>query len=191
MSLNTHPHHFRFALRETVLVIASGLVGTVIGQSTSSYAQDQFLVQFQGTNGNPASDWLFADQLERFDGVGSSFVELMKAREAFVSSRVSQHQEGVNIDAAHQAEAHAEETAVAQANVATDTPKPRLFGFGTLKITPTNPEKLISPVASLDIGHSSASVSLYIPDIEQKPGESLTDFLMRAAAALQGRAATL
>lgn len=191
MSLNTHPHHFRFALRETVRVIASGLVGTVIGQSTSSYAQDQFLVQFQGTNGNPASDWLYADQLERSDGLGSSFVELIKAREAVVSSRVSQHKDGVNIDAAHHAEARAEETAVAQANVATDEPKPMFVGTGTLKIGGVDIQKTHAAFASYNLGHSGASVSLYIPDIEQKPGESLTDFLLRAAAALQGQATTL
>lgn len=190
MSLNTPPHHFRFALRETVLVIASGLVGTVIGQSTSSYAQDQFLVQFQGTNGNPASDWLYADQLAHSDGLGSSFVELMKAREAVVSSRVSQHKDGVNIDAAHQAEARAEETAVAQASVATDRPKPIFFGLSTPKL-PIDPRKSADCFASFDLGHGRASVSLYIPDIEQKPGESLADFLLRAAAALQGQAATL
>lgn len=190
MSLNTHPHHFRFALRETVRVIASGLVGTVIAQSTSSYAQDQFLVQFQGTNGNPASDWLYADQLERFDGFGSSFVELMKAREAFVSSRVSQHQEGVNIDAAHHAEARAEETAVAQANVATDTPKPIFFSLSTPTL-PIDPRKSDDSFATFNDEYSGASFSLYVPNIEQKPGESLSDFLLRAAAALQGQAATL
>lgn len=190
MSLNTHPHHFRFALRETVRVIASGLVGTVIAQSTSLHAQEQFQVQFHGTNGNPASDWLFADQLEHFDGVASSFVELMKAREAHVSSRVSQYQEGVNIDAAHQAEARAEDTAVAQANVAADTPKPIFFSLSTPKL-PIDPRKSNDSFVSLGLGHSNASVSLYIPDIAQKPGESLTDFLLRAAAALQGQAATL
>lgn len=191
MSLNTHPHHFRFALRETVRVIASGLVGTVIAQSTSLHAQEQFQVQFHGTNGNPASDWLFADQLEHFDGFGSSFVELMKAREAFVSSRVSQHQEGVNIDAAHHAEARAEETAVAQANVATDEPKPMFVGTGTLKIGGVDIQKTHAAFASCNLGHSGASFSLYVPDIEQKPGESLADFLLRAATALQGQAASL
>lgn len=183
MSLNTHPHHFRFALRETVRVIASGLVGTVIGQSTSSYAQDQFLVQFQGTNGNPASDWLYADQLAHSDGLGSSFVELMKAREAVVSARVSQHKDGENIDAAHHAEARAEETAIAQANVATDEPKPMFVGVDI--------QKTHAAFATCNLGHSGASVSLYIPDIEQKPGESLADFLLRAGASLQGQAATL
>ena len=249
MSLNTHPHHFRFALRDEVKVILSGagFIGHVIGQATSLYAQDSFLVQYKGAQGTPAMEWFHEGQLEHSNIYRSAWGELMKEWLEDGVLRTPQHQEGVNIDAAHQAEVHteqapvnrkrwrlpysrfwidckcsassigececvaahqkaqegvnidaahhaearAEETAVAQANVATDEPKPMFVGTGTLKIGGVDIQKTHAAFASCNLGHSGASVSLYIPDIEQKPGESLTDFLLRAAAALQGQAATL
>lgn len=193
MSLNTHPHHFRFALREEVKVILSGagFIGHVIGQATSLYAQDSFLVQYKGAQGTPAMEWFHEGQLEHSNIYRSAWGELMKEWLEDGVLRTPQHQEGVNIDAAHHAEARAEETAVAQANVATDEPKPMVIGTGTLKIGGVDIQKTHAAFASCNLGHSGASFSLYVPDIEQKPGESLTDFLLRAAAALQGQAATL
>lgn len=247
MSLNTHPHHFRFALRETVRVIASGLTGTVTGQCSSLYAQDSFLVRFHSNSAEPTRDWLYADEIESAQtAVGSDADRNTEALVNFtaadkISARLhetlglaqaegpideltgatkffrlpysrfsipcrcgasvindckcvqayQQKIDATDIDAAHHAEARAEETAVAQANVATDEPKPMFVGTGTLKIGGVDIQKTHAAFASCNLGHSGASFSLYVPDIEQKPGESLTDFLLRAAAALQGQATTL
>jgi hypothetical protein len=164
----TRTHNFRFALRDEVKVILSGagFIGHVIGQATSLYAQDSFLVQYKWTQGTPAMEWFHEGQLERTAAA-------------------------VDIDAACHAEARAEETAVAQANVAESEPKSRLFGIGTMKIEGGDFQKHATSYAFCNLGHNGASVSLYIPDIEQKPGEPIADFLLRAAAALQGRATTL
>lgn len=246
MSLNTHPHHFRFALRETVRVIASGLTGTVTGQCTSLYAQDSFLVRFHSNSAEPTRDWLYADEIEPAQtAVGSDADRNTEALVNFtaadkISARLhetlglaqaegpideltgatkffrlpysrflipcrcgvsvindckcvqayQQKIDATDIDAVHQAEARAEDTAVAQANVAADTPKPIFFSLSTPTL-PIDPRKSDDSFATFSDEYSGASFSLYIPDIEQKPGESLTDFLLRAAAALQGQAATL
>lgn len=162
----THPHNFRFALRDEVKVILSGagFIGHVIGQATSLYAQDSFLVQYKGAQGTPAMEWFHEGQLDCTAAA-------------------------VDIDAACHAEARAEESAVAQTNVATDKPKPIFIDPCVLhKATADalSAGSVATAYARLNLGHYGASVSLYIPDIEQKPGEPLADFLLRAAAALRG-----
>lgn len=164
---HTHGTIFTFALNQQVAIAANPVEkGNVISQLASVHSTDQYLLAYTNAQGEFCQAWFFEDQLVAVP-------------------------EATNIDAVHQAEARAEEAAVAQANVAADKPARMFVGTGTLKIGAVDFQNTADRFARLDLGRGNASVSLYIPDIDQKPGESLADFLLRAATALQGQAASL
>lgn len=174
--------NFLFALNQRVALADNPAeTGRVIAQLASVHTTDMYQVAYTSYQGEFREAWFYEGQI----------TAVSDATNIDAAHRAERAQTAGLKAAADLAEARLESLGVARDNVAASVPKPAVFSLGAFKLGKNYAELAHECSGRVALERGGASVSLYIPDIDQKPGEPIADFLLRAAAALQGQAASL